>query len=135
MRERMWRSGLHSALLALTLALFGAAPMVALADDDLLGEAEAAQTHSGTVAEVFGKHFVLKLESGRRILVEVPRRDVILSPGERLEVTGSDEEGEFEALSLALWGSQALSALVVASVESCQLCVVGLAVGKPYMSC
>ncbi len=100
MLQRMWRSGAHSALLALTLALFGGAPVTALADDDLHGKAEASQTHPGTVAEVFGKHFVLTLESGRRILVEVPRRDVILSPGERLEVTGSDEEGEFEATRL-----------------------------------
>jgi uncharacterized membrane protein YkoI len=100
MLKSMWRSDAHSALLALTLALLSSAPVAALAADDLRGKAEASQTHPGTVAEVFGKHFVLTLENGRRILVEVPRRDVILSPGERLEVTGSDDEGEFEATRL-----------------------------------
>ena len=44
MLQRMWRSGAHSALLALTLALFGRAPVTALADDDLHGKAEASQT-------------------------------------------------------------------------------------------
>jgi len=100
MLESMRRSGARSALLALTLALFGGAPVAALADDGSHRKAEASLTHLGTVAEVFGKHFVLTLESGRRILVEVPRRDVTLSPGDRLEVTGSDEEGEFEATRL-----------------------------------
>jgi hypothetical protein len=86
--------------LALTLALFiGSTPP--LADDNPQGKADpVARTLSGITAEVFGKHFILALGDGRRILVEVPRRDVILSPGERVEVTGTDEEGEFEASRL-----------------------------------
>jgi hypothetical protein len=82
------------------LALFMSAP-AALANDELQGKADpASQTLSGITAEVFGKHFILTLDNGRRILVEVPRRDVILSPGERVEVTGTDEEGELEASRL-----------------------------------
>jgi hypothetical protein len=61
---------------------------------------QESRTLAGTITEVFGKHFILTLEDGRRVLVEVPRRDVVLSPGERVEVTGSDEEGEFEASRL-----------------------------------
>ncbi|MDO9713346.1 PepSY domain-containing protein [Paracraurococcus lichenis] len=101
MLQRMWQSGAQLSLLTSALVLSGVISVVALADDKSHSEVEAApQALSGTVAEVFGKHFVLMLESGRRILVEVPRRDVIVSPGERIEVTGSDEEGEFEASRL-----------------------------------
>ena len=100
MLERMRCSGRQLTPLALTLALFIEAP-VALADDDVQGNAKPTpQTFSGTTAEIFGKHFILTLQDGRRILVEVPRRDVVLSPGERVEVTGEDEEGEFEASRL-----------------------------------
>jgi hypothetical protein len=100
MLERMRCSGRQLTPLALALALFIDVP-AALADDAIQGNAKPApQTLSGTTAEVFGKHFILILQDGRRILVEVPRRDVILSTGERVEVTGEDEEGEFEASRL-----------------------------------
>src|SRR5689334_9122330 len=100
MLQRMWPYCTKKVQLVLIFSLF-IATSTTLADDKPQGKANSAsRTLSGTVTEVFGKHFILTLEDGRRILGEVPREDVILSPGERVEVTGEEDKGEFEASRL-----------------------------------
>ena len=102
MPRTTWRIGSHTVppALALALALHGIAPAALAADDDR-GRAEpASRTLSGTATEVFGKHFILTLEDGRRVLVDLSVRGVVVTAGERVEVTGSDEAGEFEATRL-----------------------------------